>query len=130
VLAGAFSSVHVRCCSTYTVDASSGAAVAVEWSHERLRVESIMSRDVFLSRTCLPIHMSSLYTLLLLLLLSWYAQYVKVSSYCISYLLLLCCCLDGNDVSAACPKTSDDYTRDTLAAAVDGQKMRPWFIIS
>jgi len=28
-----------------------------EWSHGRLRVESIMSRDVFLSRTCsLPIY--------------------------------------------------------------------------
>lgn len=36
--------------------------------------------------------------------------------YRIVYLLLLRCCLDGNDVSAACPKTSDDYTRDTLAA--------------
>lgn len=123
VLAGAFSSVHVRWCGTYpyAVDASGGAEVVAEWSHERLRVESIMSRDVFLSRTCLPIiHIR--YRVVYTYCYYYYYRCVRntynrhmyiVVLYRIIYLLLLRCCLDGNDVSAACPMTSDDYTRDT-----------------
>jgi len=92
MLAGAFSSIDVH----YIICTLMRAAQRWRSGHERLRDESIMSRDVFLSRTHTPY--------IVYIILHYYMRDIRIL-----FIERSCCCLDCNrdDVATcpSCPKT-------------------------